>query len=411
MIRWMVACFLVASAAAAQDSGQSVHPSATDSMDPMETSTTVEEAPPEGDEAAGDDAPTEDEEALTEEEEAQRRRRQRRSPTTTRRDPTPIRVHQEEGHQSLEVGMYLSAVVQWHPVDAPADGSDGFIVGNARLAFWGDLTERFEYLLQLEFARPTQPLLDMALSYAAFDELRFTAGLFKVPFSAEFLLPAANTTLIDRARVVAALAPNRQAGLQVSGTIADGAFSYAAGMFNGNTFDEPDALTNVDNDFFYAARVGSGLDLTDDIRLELAANVGGGREDDLQYAFVNPAPFAGSRLLVGGDLSLTLYGLLLSTEIIAGRISPDGVALPDGGWVWGLHATVGYAILDYLAVYARWDAFDTTAFGAAERSDDLILSVASGTRGSAPVNAQIDYIVPVEDTDAMKLLFNVYAVF
>jgi len=65
--------------------------------------------------------------------------------------------------------------------------------------------------------------------------LRF--GLFKSPFSHEFLTSAASLDFVRRSQVVSALAPARRIGAQLRGALGGGLIAYRLGVFNGNGFD------------------------------------------------------------------------------------------------------------------------------------------------------------------------------
>ncbi len=323
---------------------------------------------------------------------------QLRSPTTTAQAEPLLELRTEEGHLSLRLGMYLSTLLEVQP-DPPVDGRNGFSITNARVAFFGDLVEHFDYMLQLELVRADSPLLDLALGYRPIPEVQLDIGLFKVPFSAEFLLAAANTDFINRAPIVVALVPGRQVGAQLSGQLRGGQLFYAAGVFNGTT-----ALANDDNDMLFAARLGSNLELGDG-QLTFAANAAGGAEDAATVALL-PEPFSGTRLLVGGDARFSLTPAFVAAEVLWGRFDPDVGATED---VLGWYVTGGYAIHPLVVALLRWDHYDPGALG--DDGDKLIVSAASGAPGAAPMNVQLDYVIPLQEPSEQRVLLNIYAVY
>ena len=130
-------------------------------------------------------------------------------------------------------------------------------MGNARLQIYGEFDNKFGYQLQTNFVSSTA-LLDANMYYNLTPNFSVKAGLFKSPFSYEYLTGAASTDFVNRSSVVNYLAPKRQLGFQLQGKLADGMFKYTAGMFNGNGFGPNQ---NDDDQFLYTARLetNSGL--------------------------------------------------------------------------------------------------------------------------------------------------------
>ena len=316
--------------------------------------------------------------------------------TTLRSSEDPLELRGTSGHLSLRIGMYLSTLATLY-LDPPEPGTNGMSITNARIAFLGDLVGGFDYLFQLELTQEI-PVLDLALGHSWSKALRLDVGLFKAPVSAEFLLPAANTDLINRARFVDALVPGRQVGLQLSGAVADGAFFYQGGLFNGNP-----GLNNADGGAMVALRAGTKLTLGSAGELTFAANAAVGDDQDLEAPTLAPTP--GTRWIAGGDARLESGRLFAAFELLWGRFEPDLLPSFES---WGYYATGGVTIFEPLVAIARWEHFDT---GAEDLSDMLILSLASGVPGAAPINLQVDYVLPVSALDEQRVLINAYAVY
>lgn len=70
--------------------------------------------------------------------------------------------------------------------------------------------------------------------YRITPDFSIKAGLFKSPFSYEFLTGSASIDFVNRSTVVNQLAPNRQIGFQLGGNFSGGKLRYKAGVFNGN---------------------------------------------------------------------------------------------------------------------------------------------------------------------------------
>lgn len=123
---------------------------------------------------------------------------------------------------------------------------DSFDLHRARLDAKGSLTDQWDYEIYTEFAGGVK-LLDAYTTYKIADWLKFSAGQFKIPFSAENLVSDSQLEFIDRSQVIEALASRskdvignsngRDIGAQVAGSFAkvDGnyLFDYTFGVFNG----------------------------------------------------------------------------------------------------------------------------------------------------------------------------------
>ena len=147
------------------------------------------------------------------------------------------------------VGALLQTVGDYQPDRAA--GKNGFFVGNARLQVKGVLDNKFGYQLQANFIN-SPSILDANVYYNVTSNFSVKAGLFKAPFSYEYLIGAAAIDFVNRSAVVNQLAPKRQVGVQLQGTVAEGKLKYSAGMFNGNGYG---GNQNDDNNFLYTARL------------------------------------------------------------------------------------------------------------------------------------------------------------
>lgn len=210
-----------------------------------------------------------------------------------------------------------------------------------------------------------------------------------MPFSAEFLISAAAVDFVDRARGVRALAPGRQVGLQASGSVAGGRFTYALGAFNGNSGID----ANDDGKFLFAGRLttshGVGNSLPSD-SITLGASAAFSDDTAATVGAVGGA-FAGKRLLVGGDLRVEYSGWMLSSEVVWGKLEPAGGAEAT---VLGYHASAGYAFHRRLQLLARWDVYDPGDLGPEERR--VIASLAFDAPRPIPAYFTLEYQVELE---------------
>lgn len=313
----------------------------------------------------------------------------------TSRAPLELR----SGDLSLRLGMLLSMLADF-AFAPPHSDDNGFSATDARLAFLGTLGPEWRFLLQADLARAGPALLDLRLTYQPFEWLRFQAGRFKVGFSAEFMTPAANTGLNNRARAVRMIAPGRSVGLEVGGRIGSRAFFYRVGIFNGNA-----DFTNDDANFLGAARAGTEIELADEMRLTIAGN-GAYAEDDGVQLPLFPTPFVGRRILAGADVRLTLALVFLASELLYGRYEPSG---QPGFDVYGFHVTAGVYLQPYLQLLFRWDRLIRTDLR--EETDLLIPSLSFVVPDFAPVQMQLDVEIPVQNPEATRVLVSASIVY
>jgi phosphate-selective porin len=159
--------------------------------------------------------------------------------------------------------------------------------------------------------------------------------------------------------VVAALAPNRQTGVQVRGRV--GAIEHAWGAFNGN---QRQASGNDNDDLMVVGRVAfwptvATAERPGD-RLEIAVNAAHSKDADATIGNFIPS-FAGTRSLWGADARWTYGKWLVAAEGISSRFDP--VVGPTRHPA-GFHGTLGYMTSRRTQLLARWDDFDADGIGA-----------------------------------------------
>ncbi len=250
----------------------------------------------------------------------------------------------------LSLGILLQVVGDFQE-ERSFSGENGFSISNMRISLSGELDRGFGYFLQTNFIN-SPAILDAKMYYQALPPV-FTidAGLFKSPFSSEFLISAANIDFVNRSQVVTALVPGRQIGLQSRGGLVQNSLSYAVGVFNGNEFD---GNNNDNSELLYAGRLvmtpmvlNSGQSLG---HLEVGANTAYSKDKDVDAGRGLLPHFAGKRFLVGSDFRLTYGKILLSGEAIYGRLAQSGGSIY---YPWGYHATAGYKLYDHSQVLFR----------------------------------------------------------
>lgn len=207
---------------------------------------------------------------------------------------------------------------------------DSFDIRRARLDIKGDVTERFDYRLQTDFAGSSAKVLDATAGYKVNPYLKLTAGQFKIPFSLENLASSPKLETINRSQVVEALTARgkdvignqngRDIGIQASGnfwlsgdrSLAD----YALGIFNGsgiNASDKNEQKDFVERIVFHPLK---GLDI-------------GGSYYDGYGNWGSPAKNQ-NRDRIGFEFAYLYESLSLKGEYIAGE---DGATEEDGWYL------------------------------------------------------------------------------
>jgi phosphate-selective porin OprO/OprP len=134
-------------------------------------------------------------------------------------------------------------------------GLDGFVLRKARIILQGTVFHNFDYNLTPEFAGNSPQILDAYLNYHYIPELQLEAGKFKPPVGLE-ALEGDIYTLFNERSMASDLAPYRDLGAELHGDVFGGAFSYAAGIFNGlPDLNTSTINTNLDDDMAFAGRV------------------------------------------------------------------------------------------------------------------------------------------------------------
>jgi len=317
------------------------------------------------------------------------------------REPLMDQLLESFQREYLTLGILLQVVGDLQPERTFA-GNSGFSIANARVRVAGELDGGFGYLVRANLAG-SPSILDAALHYRIAQPVTIQAGLFKAPFSREFLTNAGSIDFVNRSQVVSALAPGRQIGMQLSGRADHDAVEYSVGAFNGNRFGP----NGNDNDgLLYVGRIGvwprvfgptPGAD-----RLGVGFNLGFSRDQNAPVGNGFLTAFRGDRTLYGADVLLTRGELLLSAEIIGARLAPPvGPAIHPFGW----HATAGYKITPKSQLLLRLDSFRPDGVG----PDQDLVVLGYNLWPTRPTELQVNYIIPLQRgaVDRNQILINV----
>lgn len=288
---------------------------------------------------------------------------------------------------SLVRGTELSigALLQVDGAVSRTETPNTFQLRVSRLRFRG-ATHRFQFFVQTDFIR-SPAVLDTRLRFAISDDVSIAAGLYKTPFSGEFLLFRGDLTFLERSRVVNALAPRRQTGVSLRADLVPDRLRLEGGVFNGNGA----RLRTNDNDaFMYVGRLTSTHPLADRGQLILGANAAYSQDEAVALSPAS-SPFTGERIVGGLDARLTWNAWLVAAEGIVARLDPSGGTAYQP---CGLHVTAGYQFIPRHEVVLRADVYSDDR-AATDEPTELLLGYNLAWTSTATL--QVNYRAPAED--------------
>jgi hypothetical protein len=269
-----------------------------------------------------------------------------------------------------------------------AAGKNGFSIANMRWRLDGEFDGGHGYSFEMSFTR-SPAILDARIHYAFDPALTVDLGLFKPPFSKEFLLNTPVLDFVNLTQATSFLAAPRQIGVQTRGWLAGRTLHYAAGLFNGNGY----AAGNDNNDFMYAARLTAFPDLggtTSSPRsLEIGFNALTSKDENVSLLRGSVARFAGTRTMYGADARLTYEKLLLSAEILGARLAFAGGPTNTST---GFHITGGYKVTGKSQLLARFDSFSATWL----QPKSTLLILGYNVWPTSVSKIQLNYIHPLD---------------
>ncbi len=160
-----------------------------------------------------------------------------------------------DGANSLRLRGLVQGDARFYFDDANA-ATDKFLLRRARLIFEGKFAERFNYVVQPEFAGSTVSILDAFVNTAVTPSVNVQVGRFKTPVGLE-QLQSDPVAFFNERSIATNLAPNRDVGVQVFGSVLEQRLSYQASITNGviDGGNSTPASDNNEGDFTYAGRL------------------------------------------------------------------------------------------------------------------------------------------------------------
>lgn len=302
-------------------------------------------------------------------------------------EPLFDKLKKDFNKEYLSVGALLQVVADFQN-ERSFLGNNGFNISNLRWRIHGKLDKNFGYFLQANFIN-SPAMLDAFITYKLSPAVQLKTGLFKAPFSKEFLTSASDIDLVNRSQVVSTLNPGRQIGMLFNGWLSNKLIYYAIGVFNGNSF----RANNNDNDkFLYAGRVAFFPKLSSAAnaqnQLEIGFNATTSIDKSTRISGIYTS-FEGKRSLFGADFRWTTNKLLLSGEAIFSTFKPT---LGNKIEPQGFHITGGYMMSANSQLLIRFDTFQTDQ--SLDSSDLLILGY--NLWPSKVSELQVNYIIDMD---------------
>ena len=143
-----------------------------------------------------------------------------------------LSIKSADGKFAVRLKGLVQADGRFFLSDSALPVTNNFFIRRARPVLEATVGKYLEFRLQPDFAQGTTTLFDAYTEVKVSPALALRAGKFKPPVDLERLQSASDIVFAERA-LPTNLAPNRDIGLQLSGDISTGAFTWHAGVFNG----------------------------------------------------------------------------------------------------------------------------------------------------------------------------------
>ena len=281
----------------------------------------------------------------------------------------PLVAQQER--DPIEFGGLLRTGFRVDPEETSR--GDGFELFDVRARVSGQVSLVFDYLLQVEYdtADRTFRLLDAAALIPLIPEFEISVGLFRPAFGLEAGLESdrGDLTFLERSQATEAIAPGRQVGLSVGGSVFDGRLTYGAGVFNGNGR----TASNDGDGFMYSARalfnsIGT-IAFYEDFMIQVGASIAHSKDSEaplgpglggapIPEPFTDPPLYAGKRLMYGADVKATYRQWALAGEVYGIDLTPEmGDPRPADANAHGGYVEAGFRADPVIELVTRYDAF------------------------------------------------------
>lgn len=297
-------------------------------------------------------------------------------------------------------------------------GAEGFRLRRARVGFYGSYKDTLGISIVVDVKDPESggtSLGSATLLYRPMEALNLALGTAPLPFSRGAMTSSSRLQMIERPMAIQNIVPGSQLGFAALGSVADGRFEYAAGVYNGQPGRY--GLGPLTRGYLAAARVQVAplgrmpRGESDYEQSPLRFAIGGDYYHSADNAIVGDAASA--------DVSLKWRGLSLLAEFLWDRRKPEGApatspTLPATTERMAAYAQAGYFVVPRLLELAiRYEWFDDHR--GIDDAGDLWL-IAGGANVhlmDGLLKAQVNYQhrherkVPQLDNDVLFLQFQV----
>ncbi|GAA5522488.1 OprO/OprP family phosphate-selective porin [Aliifodinibius salicampi] len=264
-------------------------------------------------------------------------------------------------------------------------GYNGFKASKGRFKISGIFDNQFGYNLQATMLK-SPSILDANVYYKPTVNFSIKGGIFKSPFTHEYLTGAGSILFASRSTVVNQLGTKRQVGFQIDTYTSEKTFRFTGGIFNGNNYS---GNSNDDNKFLYVGRIESYLG-DDSNQTKLGVSIAHETKDAPGAGNLSTG-YIGKQTLLTTYASLTQNKLLLDGEFIHGWRNPD--VGPDSN-PYGYYFTAGYLVTDSSRLLIRWDAFE----GDNLTQDTEQILVGFNHTPNSFTKLKLNYVLPTNDS-------------
>lgn len=264
-------------------------------------------------------------------------------------------------------------------------GYNGFKASKGRFKISGIFDNQFGYNLQATMLK-SPSILDANVYYKPTTNFSIKGGVFKSPFTHEYLTGAGSILFINRSTVVNQLGTKRQVGLQIDTFIPNKFLRFTAGIFNGNNYGNN---KNDDSHFQYVGRIETLLSDRSNGKAIMGISIAHEQKDVPGTSGNIPTTFLGEQTLLESYFHITQGKVLLDGEFIYSWLESPA---EENFNPYGYYATVGYEIAPKSRLLLRWDSF--TGETMATDSESILLGF--NYKPNKFAKLKLNYILPTD---------------
>jgi phosphate-selective porin OprO/OprP len=170
-------------------------------------------------------------------------------------------IHSADTNFVLRLHGYVQADSRWYVNDNNTPVNDTFLLRRVRPILEGTVWDKFDYRLMLDFGSGVTSssandayVQDAYVNARLWPEFQIQAGKFKEPVSLERIQSGANLLFVERS-YPSQLAPNRDVGIQIHGSVLRDTLVYEIGYFNGVADGGSGDIDASDDDKDFVGRI------------------------------------------------------------------------------------------------------------------------------------------------------------